>query len=112
MLGIKATAGLGKTSQIIKKLITEHMIKRGDIHYYVPSHRLSKELVKNLEAELDITLQDGSIYKRVRLIAGRGHKDEGGSPLCRKSKLAKKVAKRNLAALGPLLLSGRCSGGW
>ncbi len=22
------------------------------------------------------------------------------------------VAKRNLAALGPLLLSGRCSGGW
>ena len=107
MLGIKATAGLGKTSQIIKKLITEHLIKRGDIHYYVPSHRLSKELVKNLEAELDITLQDGSIYKRVRLIAGRGHKDEGGSPLCRKSKLAKKVAKMGEGVQSTLCRSNR-----
>ena len=46
-LGIKATAGLGKTSTIIRKLISESALKTGDIHYFVPNHRLSRELVED-----------------------------------------------------------------
>lgn len=104
VLGIKATAGLGKTSQIIKKLISESVLKRGDVQYYVPNHRLSKELVEDLEEELDVHLPDGSIYKRVQLIAGRGHKDENGRALCWKNDLAQK-----LAVLGENVTSSLCS---
>jgi hypothetical protein len=55
-LAIKATAGLGKTSRIIKRLIASSALKQGDVHYFVPTHRLSKELVEDLEAELDFAL--------------------------------------------------------
>jgi len=55
-LAIKATAGLGKTSRIIKRLISASALKQGDVHYFVPNHRLSRELVGDLEEELDFDL--------------------------------------------------------
>ena len=95
-LAIKATAGLGKTSQIITKLISASALKNGDVHYFVPNHRLSKELVHDLEAELNLSLSnEGSQeveYSQVSLISGRSQLDETGRTLCWKNSIASKIA--------------------
>ena len=105
MLAIKATAGLGKTSKVIKQLISDSALRSGDVHYFVPNHRLSKELVADLEAELNFTLpahvaaalgsEAGNPveYSRVRVIAGRGQLDDTGRTMCWKNDLAAHVAQ-------------------
>jgi hypothetical protein len=95
-LAIKATAGLGKTTQIIKQLISYSALNDGDVHYYVPNHRLSNELVKSLSEELDLNLNEAESFSRVKVIAGRSQRDEIGNPLCQKSELAESLAKVNL----------------
>jgi len=95
-LAIKATAGLGKTAQIIKKLISHSALNHGDVHYYVPSHRLSEEVVVNLSKELDFEVSEGSMFSRVGIVAGRGQKGEDGLPLCQKSEITDKAAKAGL----------------
>jgi len=95
-LAIKATAGLGKTTQIIKKLISYSALNHGDVHYYVPSHRLSEELVVSLTDELDFEASEESIFSRVSIVAGRGQKGEDGLPLCQKSEVTDKAAKAGL----------------
>ena len=75
-LAIKATAGLGKTTQIIKKLISYSALNNGDVHYYVPNHRLSKELTENLSKELDFNFSEDESFSRVKVIAGRSQRDE------------------------------------
>ena len=115
-LAIKATAGLGKTSRIIKRLIAASALKHGDVHYFVPTHRLSQELVTDLEAQLDFALPpnvvellggDGEgVYKRVRLISGRGQPDATGLTLCWKNDLAQKVAKVGMNVSGTLCKQG------
>jgi hypothetical protein len=109
-LAIKATAGLGKTSKIITKLISESALKNGDVHYFVPNHRLSKELVHDLEAELNLSLSnEGSQeveYSRVRLISGRSQLDSTGRTMCWKNEIASKVAASGQAVSSTLCKSG------
>jgi len=95
-LAIKATAGLGKTTQIIEKLISYSALNHGDVHYYVPSHRLSKEVEEKLSKELDFDLSDESRFSRVDIVAGRKQKGENGLPLCQKSEITDKAAKAGL----------------
>jgi len=119
-LAIKATAGLGKTSRIIKQLISASALKQGDVHYFVPTHRLSKELVADLEAELDFDLTDKAVkllggsgegvYKRVRLISGRGQLDNTGRTMCWKNELAQQIASSGQNVSSTLCKNGteRC----
>ena len=92
-LAIKATAGLGKTSRIIKDLISYGVLEHGDVHYYVPTHKLSNELMADLDAELSIETPSFT-YIRTQLIAGRGQKGKDGQQLCLKHKLADAIAQR------------------
>jgi hypothetical protein len=95
-LAIKATAGLGKTTQIIKKLISYSALNKGDVHYYVPNHRLSKELVKSISEELDFDISDNAIFSRVNIVAGRVQNNEQGYPLCQKSSVTEQAAQAGI----------------
>jgi len=53
-LAIKATAGLGKTSKLIARLIKHNALELGDIHYFVPTHNLSNQLIADLDEALDV----------------------------------------------------------
>jgi hypothetical protein len=94
-LAIKATAGLGKTSKLIARLIQHNALELGDIHYFVPTHKLSQQLITDLDAALNIELES-CIFSKSQLIAGRDKTDEDGSALCGKAALAKEVAKLGL----------------
>jgi hypothetical protein len=96
-LAIKATAGLGKTTKIIEKLISYSALNKGDVHYYVPNHRLSKGVVKSISEELDFDFSEDEMFSRVKVIAGRGQKDDKGSSLCQKSELAELTASAGLS---------------
>jgi len=111
ILAIKATAGLGKTRSVIKRLLAYNLLERGDIHYYVPSHALSKQLLDDLNEELSLYLpSEDATYERARVIYGRSHKDDAGLSLCRKADVANKVAAMG-GNVYPLLCrhsSGQC----
>lgn len=94
-LAIKATAGLGKTSKLIARLIQHNALELGDIHYFVPTHKLSQQLITDLDAALNIELES-CIFSKSQLIAGRDKTDEDGIALCEKAALAKEVAKLGL----------------
>jgi hypothetical protein len=51
----------------------------------VPNHRLSKEVVKSISKELDFDFSEEKMFSRVKVIAGRGQKDDKGNSLCQKS---------------------------
>ena len=94
-LAIKATAGLGKTSKLIARLIKHNALELGDIHYFVPTHNLSNQLITDMDEALDV---EGKSFRlrKTQLIAGRDKTDEEGRPLCEKATLAKEVAKLGL----------------
>ena len=111
-LAIRATAGLGKTSAIIKTLIDRNLLEHGDIHYFVPTHKLSKQLLDDLDQALDFDIPDPSNegqlipFRRTSLIAGRSQIDKLGQPLCLKLELANKVA-----AMGESVSKRLCKNG-
>ena len=94
-IAIKATAGLGKTSKLIARLIRHNALELGDIHYFVPTHKLSQQLLSDLDEALDVDVKS-FVLRKTQLIAGRDKTDENGSPLCEKAALAKEVAKLGL----------------
>lgn len=100
-IAIKATAGLGKTTQVIKDLIGTSALRSGPVHYYVPTHRLAGELEQELDQVLDIPLTQhgykGPVLKRSFIIAGRSQKDKDGNTLCRKIELANLTAASGLS---------------
>ncbi|ESS15579.1 hypothetical protein MOLA814_01161 [Betaproteobacteria bacterium MOLA814] len=110
-LAIKATAGLGKTSKLINKLISRNAIELGDIHYFVPTLALSEQLRADLDAELSFEVDSTSLglftFSRVQIIKGRDKTDEDDNPLCEKAALAKDVAKLGLSVATTLCKSGK-----
>lgn len=99
-LAIKATAGFGKTTQIIKRLIASSALRNGHVHYYVPTHRLSGELQDELSKVLDFPMtlaqEKGVMYNRSIIIAGRNQKDSFGNTLCQKSTVTEQAAKAGI----------------
>lgn len=94
VIAIKASAGLGKTTKIIKSLQQDGLLEQGDVHYFVPNHKLSRELCDAIDEELDVPLSDGGIYRRTQIIAGRSNEDpETGEKLCKKYKAAEDLAR-------------------
>ena len=93
ILAIRATAGLGKTRSVIKQLLAYKLLEHGDVHYYVPNHRLSSELEADLDDELTLDLpRNDAVLKRARVIYGRAQIDGTGNHMCRKAKVAKAVS--------------------
>jgi hypothetical protein len=105
-LAIKATAGLGKTSKLIARLIRYNALERGDIHYFVPTHNLSNQLITDLNEALDVNA-DSFLLRKTQLISGRDKTDEEGNPLCEKADLARQVAKLGLPVSTTLCKSGK-----
>ena len=110
-LAIKATAGLGKTSKLINKLVSRNAIELGDIHYFVPTLALSEQLRADLDAELSFEVDSTSLglftFSRVQIIKGRDKTDEDDKPLCEKAALAKDVAKHGLSVATPYVKAVR-----
>ena len=110
-MAIKATAGLGKTSKLIARLIKNNALRLGDIHYFVPTHNLSNQLLTDLDDALDEVHITGMLssytQRRTQLIAGRDKTDEDGNALCKKAPLAKQVAKLGLPVSTTLCKSGK-----
>lgn len=93
VLAVRATAGLGKTHSVIKQLLAYKLLEHGDVHYYVPNHRLSRELEAEMDAELTLDLpEQGAVLKRARVIYGRAQDAENGLPMCRKASIAAAIS--------------------
>ena len=104
LMAIKATAGLGKTHSVIKELLSYNLLEHGDVHYFVPNHKLSQQLLDDLNDELTLAIPSHDvILQRARIIAGRSKKDSAGQPLCPKHKLASR-----LLAAGKKVRSSLC----
>lgn len=104
LMAIKATAGLGKTQSVIKQLLSYNLLEHGDVHYFVPNHKLSQQLLDDLNNELTLAIPSHDvILQRARIIAGRSKKDSAGQPLCPKHQLAGR-----LAAAGKNVYSSLC----
>jgi len=97
-IGIKASAGLGKTSSIIRRCLDSGAFL-GNVEFYVPSHALSAELEVDLKATLDIELSQYEIgdFSRIVVILGRSNKSKEGVPLCMKPQEADKLGKLGLS---------------
>ena len=97
-LAIKASAGLGKTSKIIKRCLDSGAFL-GNVEFYVPSHALSAELEVDLKARLDVNLSKYEIegFSRISVILGRSKASKEGVPLCMKPKEADKLGKLGIS---------------
>ena len=107
---IKATAGLGKTRAVIKDLLNYNLLERGDVHYFVPNHKLSQELLADLNETLSLDIKDtdgtDAVFERARIIYGRGGKPKGGEDYCKKNDIAKTVSELGLNVMTTLCKSG------
>jgi hypothetical protein len=104
LMAIKATAGLGKTHNVIKELLSYNLLEHGDVHYFVPNHKLSQQLLDDLNDELTLAIPShNAVLQRARIIAGRSKKNSAGQPLCPKHQLANR-----LAAAGKNVYSSLC----
>ncbi len=88
--GIKAPAGLGKSTRILHKVIQRKL----SCDYFVPSYKLALEQVKRLPAGAAIAIR------------GRTHRTGTDQPLCAKWEAAEILAKVGLAHKTMPLLCG------
>jgi len=99
-LGIKAAAGIGKTTRMILDSIkTGAFSSASNIEFYVPSHTLSDELKDTLREHLDEDLSSfgADDFTGIRVIKGRDKADEDGVELCHKYQEAKQVSQLGLS---------------
>ena len=81
--GIRAAAGLGKTSAV-EAMLLRHIdkVRRSTIEFYVPTHELADEIAGRLD-EQDVP---------VTVIRGRDRTGDDDHPLCRKNKAAGRMS--------------------
>lgn len=107
---IQATAGLGKTRAVIKDLLNYNLLEKGDVYYFVPNHKLSQELLADLNETLSLDIKDadgtGAVFERARIIYGRGGIPNGGEDYCKKNDIAKVVSELGLNVMTTLCKSG------
>jgi hypothetical protein len=86
-LGLKASAGLGKTFTVACAIA---QLKRGQglVEIYVPNHRLAQELEKLLKLRAP--------HLRIDVIAGRTHEYQDGTFPCARSELVKELSTRQI----------------
>jgi hypothetical protein len=107
---IKATAGLGKTRAVIKDLLNYNLLEKGDVHYFVPNHKLSQELLADLNETLSLDIKDtdgtDAVFERARIIYGRSGIPNSGEQYCKKNKLVETVSGLGLNVMTTLCKSG------
>ena len=97
-LAIRASAGSGKTEQVISRCINSDAFS-SNVEYYVPSHALSADLKQRLKERLDVDLTSLGISggSRISVIAGRAQLGPNSTPLCNKNDLANQVSQLGLS---------------
>jgi len=110
-IAIKAAAGLGKTTAVISELCVGQVKYQRAVHveYYVPTHKLSSQVVDDLKAEYEIhaaRIPEGERPSiNISILKGRSQPDNTGNPLC-----IKKEQVDELCALGYPVSSRLCKG--
>lgn len=90
-IAIKAAAGLGKTSKVISELCVGQVKYQKEVHveYYIPTHKLSSQVMDDLKAEYKIHAERIQEYEQpsinVSILKGRSQSDNAGNPLCNKT---------------------------
>ena len=96
---IKAPAGLGKTSMVLKQLRTATY---GTAEIYVPTHKLAEEI--------SALLSSGTAPVSNVVIRGRGHEPVAGEPMCKKHLQAAELSRKGWPVTP--LLCVRSAQGW
>lgn len=100
-LGVRATAGLGKTRKLLQILVENRNAHQLNIDVYVPQHRLADELA----SELDTTMGNVSFKSRrrirVQIIRGREHVGHG-TAMCAKADIVRQIARAGHEVWGHL----------
>jgi hypothetical protein len=98
-LGIKASAGLGKTHAVLA-CIAQRQAGQGLVEIYVPTHKLAQEVatkLKQLAPQLAI-----------QVIAGRSHREKKNAPtLCARAELAARLSQQGLSVYSKLCNDGK-----
>jgi hypothetical protein len=100
-LGIRATAGLGKSQKLLEKLV-ESFDESRTVDIYVPHHRLADEFASALYRIIDNISPDSGPQIRVQIIRGREHVGDSGTAMCVKADIAAEVARAGHEVWGHL----------
>ena len=98
-LQVRAAAGLGKTTVVIKELIERQFWHSRHVHIYLPTIALAEELSSNFPSD----------RHHVRVIRGRSN-GAPHNPMCAKYKTADRAAKLGLNVYGTLCKRGGAHG--
>ena len=90
-VGIRSSAGVGKTKLVIDGLIALPDLAKRNIHVFAPTHRLCEEWLERLQ---DAAKAAGA-HVRARVMRGRSH-GAPDEPMCAKWAFAEEVAQRGL----------------
>tara|TARA_B100001093_G_scaffold480198_1_gene509844 strand:- start:2019 stop:4106 length:2088 start_codon:yes stop_codon:yes gene_type:complete len=115
-IAIKAAAGLGKTSEVIRELCVGQVKYQKEVHveYYVPTHNLSTQLADDLKKEYQLHAERINDNERpsinVAVIKGRLQTDDAGSLLCNKKEQVNDLVKMGYSVASKLCKndSGQC----
>ena len=115
-IAIKAAAGLGKTSEVIRELILGQVKYQKEVHveYYVPTHNLSTQLADDLKQEYQLHAERINDEERpsinVAVLKGRQQLDDAGNPLCNKREQVNDLVNMGYSVASKLCKndSGQC----
>jgi hypothetical protein len=109
-LGVRATAGLGKTRKLLQILVENPNAHNRNIEIYVPLHRLVDEVASELDTIMANGSFDSSRRIRVQIIRGREHVGDSGTPMCAKADIASQIARAGHEVWGHLCERRRQNG--
>jgi len=101
-LGLRATAGLGKSRKLLQILVRNLDADNGKIEIYVPRHRLADELASELDIIIGDVLLDSRRRIRAQIIRGREHVGQSGTAMCAKADIAAELARAGHEVWGHL----------
>lgn len=109
-VGIRAGAGLGKTTEVIAKL-SNIWVHDKRLEYYVPTHKLGEEIAGKLKyhpfKEPHFSFQKGAPTGLLcQVIIGRGQATKQGKPYCLKNDIATLLVDRGYSVYPTLCQSG------
>jgi hypothetical protein len=101
-LGVRATAGLGKTRKLLQILVENPNANKRNIDVYVPQHRLADELAFEHDTIMSNISFDSRRRLRVQVIRGREHVGHSGTAMCAKAEIAGQIARAGHEVWGHL----------
>jgi hypothetical protein len=92
-LGVRATAGFGKTRKLLQILVEKPTANKRNIDVYVPQHRLADELAFELDTIMGNISSASRRRLRVQVIRGREYVGHSGTAMCAKAEIAGQIAR-------------------